>query len=65
MAGGAQHADAMIRHGQDTYGRERSPLFAEALDRKTMRMLEGDSLKNAAAKRLRGESFLPRCVRSW
>lgn len=43
------YADAMIRHGRDTYGREHSPLFAEELDRKTMRMLEGDSLKNAAA----------------
>lgn len=43
------YADAMIRHGQDTYGRVHSPLFAEALDRKTMRMLEGDSLTNAAA----------------
>ena len=43
------YADAMIRYGQDTYGQEHSPLFAEELDRNTMRMLKGDSLKNAAA----------------
>lgn len=43
------YSDAMIRHGRDTYGQERSPLFAEELDRETMQMLEGDSLKNAAA----------------
>ncbi|MBN2312791.1 MAG: hypothetical protein JXM79_02610 [Sedimentisphaerales bacterium] len=43
------YSDAMIRHGRDTYGQEHSPLFAEELDRKTMRMLEGESLKNAAA----------------
>jgi hypothetical protein len=43
------YTDAMIEHGQDTYGQEHSPLFAEELDRKTMRMLENDSLKKAAA----------------
>ncbi len=43
------YADAMIRHGWDTYGQERSPLFAEELDRRTMRMTEGDTLKNVAA----------------
>ena len=43
------YADAMIKSGQDTYGQKHSPLFAEALDRKTMRMLEGDSLKKVAA----------------
>jgi hypothetical protein len=32
------YADAMIRGGRDTAGRERSPLFASALDRKTMRL---------------------------
>jgi hypothetical protein len=39
------YANAMIEHGRDTYGQVHSPLFAEELDRKTMRMLEGDSLK--------------------
>lgn len=32
------YADAMIKDGRDTYGRERSPLFAAALDRKTMKI---------------------------
>ena len=36
------YADAMLTHGHDVYGAERSPLFAEALDRTTMRMLETD-----------------------
>ena len=43
------HADAMIEHGRDEYGQQNSPLFAEELDRKTKRMLEGDSLKKVAA----------------
>lgn len=30
------YADAMIRDGRDTYGRDHSPLFAAALDRRTM-----------------------------
>lgn len=32
------YADAMIRDGRDTYGSERSPLFASALDRETLRL---------------------------
>jgi hypothetical protein len=32
------YADAMIEHGRDTYGKERSPLFAAALDRRTMKI---------------------------
>jgi len=43
------YADAMITHGRDIYGREHSPLFAEALDRRTMRMLEGEGLAKVAA----------------
>ena len=43
------YADAMIEHGQDVYGQEHSPLFAEELDRMTMRMLEGESLKKVVA----------------
>jgi hypothetical protein len=35
------YADALIDHGRDVYGKEHSPLFAEALDRTTMRILEG------------------------
>ena len=42
------YAEAMIDHGRDVHGQEHSPLFAEALDRKTMRMLEGDALKRVA-----------------
>ena len=43
------YADAMIDHGSDVYGEERSPLFAEALDRRSMRMLEGDVLEKVAS----------------
>jgi len=42
------YADAMIGYGRDVYGKEKSPLFAEALDRGTMRLLEGDSLREVA-----------------
>lgn len=42
------YADAMLEHGRDTVGAEHSPLFAEALDRKTLKLLEGDALKKAA-----------------
>lgn len=41
------YADAMVEQGRDCYGAEHSPLFAEELDRKTMRMLEGKSLQKA------------------
>lgn len=43
------YADAMIEHGRDEYGQECSPLFAEELDRTTMRMLEGKALEKVAA----------------
>ncbi|MBM3858129.1 MAG: hypothetical protein FJ395_00595 [Verrucomicrobia bacterium] len=43
------YADCMVEHGRDTYGKEHSPLFAEALDRRTLKMLEGDALKKAKA----------------
>jgi hypothetical protein len=39
----------MIKHGRDVYGEKHSPLFAEELDRRTMQMLEGESLKKVAA----------------
>ncbi|MCI5223348.1 MAG: hypothetical protein D3924_11910 [Candidatus Electrothrix sp. AR4] len=42
------YADAMITHGRDVYGDTHSPLFGEELDRRTMRMLEGESLRKAA-----------------
>ena len=32
------YANAMIKDGRDTYGTEHSPLFASALDRRTMRL---------------------------
>ena len=32
------YAEAMIKDGRDTYGKEHSPLFAAALDRKTMKL---------------------------
>lgn len=42
------YADAMIEHGRDGYGPVHSPLFAEALDRDTTRMLEGPALDDIA-----------------
>ena len=35
------YADAMIEHGRDTYGEVHSPLFAAALDRKTLTVPRG------------------------
>jgi rhamnogalacturonyl hydrolase YesR len=43
------YADAMIAHGRDVYGQEHSPLFAEALDRHSMGMLEGEVLQKVAS----------------
>ena len=34
------YADAMIEHGRDVYGPDKTPLFAVALDRKSMKLLE-------------------------
>lgn len=42
------YADAMLEHGTDVYGIEHSPLFAEALDRQTLRLLEGETLRRVA-----------------
>jgi hypothetical protein len=44
-----EYADAVLNHGRDVYGKEHSPLFAEALDRNSMRMLEGDVLDQVAS----------------
>src|SRR5262249_11911093 len=44
-----EYADCLIEHGQDTYGNIQSPLFAEALDRKKLKLLENDALKRVAA----------------
>ncbi len=43
------YADAMLEHGRDVYGKKHSPLFAEELDRGTMRMLKGESAEKVAA----------------
>lgn len=43
------YADAMLEQGRDMYGPQHSPLFAEALDRKTMQLLDGDALRQVAA----------------
>jgi len=40
-----RYADAMIRHGRDVYGDERTPMFATTLDRRTLRLFEGEALK--------------------
>lgn len=43
------YADTLIERGRDIYGDQHSPLFAEALDRRTLRLLDGDALKKAEA----------------
>lgn len=43
------YADCLLEHGHDAYGAERSPLFAEALDRHTLKLLEGDALARVSA----------------
>ncbi len=43
------YADCLLEHGRDTYGTEHSPLFAEALDRHTLKLLEGEALQRVAA----------------
>jgi pectate lyase-like protein len=43
------YADTMLDHGQDTYGQEHTPLFAEELNPSTMQMLEGKALEKVAA----------------
>ena len=40
------YAETMIRHGRDVYGLEKTPLFAVALDRNTLRIHEGEALEN-------------------
>ena len=49
-----RYADAMIEHGRDTYGREKSPLFAAALDRRRLGPLEGLALRRVS-RASRGE----------
>ena len=36
----SRYADAMVQHGRDTYGPQKSGLFLSALDRKTLKPLE-------------------------
>jgi rhamnogalacturonyl hydrolase YesR len=43
------YADCMLDQGRDRYGRVHSPLFAECLDRRNLRLLEGKSLEQVAA----------------
>lgn len=38
------YADTLLEHGRDTYGRVNSPLFATTLDRKTLKLFEGEEL---------------------
>jgi hypothetical protein len=37
------YANALITHARDTYGRQRSPLFATTLDRETMALIEAEA----------------------
>ncbi|MBN1291302.1 MAG: hypothetical protein JXB48_05625 [Candidatus Latescibacteria bacterium] len=43
------YADTMIEHGRDTYGSEHTPLFAVSLDRKTLRIHDGEALDRILA----------------
>jgi rhamnogalacturonyl hydrolase YesR len=43
------YADALLEQGRDRYGEIESPLFAAALDRQTMALLEGETLEGVLA----------------
>ncbi len=43
-------ADAMLEHGRDTYGPEKTPLFASALDRAAKKIVEGLPLPEGIRK---------------
>jgi hypothetical protein len=43
------YADCRLQHGRGPLGDASAPLFAEALDRHTLKLLEGDALAKAAA----------------
>jgi hypothetical protein len=43
------YADTLIEHGRDIYGSDRSPLFAAAMDRQRLTLLEGPALEEALA----------------
>lgn len=49
LAAVTAYADTLIEHGRDTYGSEHTPLFAAALDREHLILLEGPSLEAALA----------------
>ncbi|MFW6108615.1 MAG: hypothetical protein ACOC8D_02260, partial [bacterium] len=38
------YADAMIEHGRDVHGKERSPMFATTLDRQALAVFQGEAL---------------------
>ena len=39
------YADALLERGRDTYGKVNSPLIATTLDRKTLKLFEGEELE--------------------
>ncbi len=43
------YADTLIAHGRDTYGDMHTPLFAAALDRQALTLLDGPALETALA----------------
>jgi len=51
------YATALIEHGRDTYGSEKSPLFASALDRYTMKLPNKDSIGKIDGVRVRDRSL--------
>lgn len=42
------YADTLLTRGRDVYGEVKSPLIASVLDRKALRLFEGDGLKDLA-----------------
>lgn len=53
------YADALLEHGRDVYGEEKSPLFATTLDRETMRLFEGEALERIRAIPRKGWDIRP------
>lgn len=57
------YADCLLEHGRDTYGSECSPLFAEALDRHTLKLLDAHELTDERAYLARAEALAAQAVK--
>jgi len=53
------YVDCLLAQGRDTYGPQHSPLFAEALDRRTLKLLDGAALQQAAALKFEAWGIRP------